>query len=527
MLDLWDVCSGFEDTVLFRSVKENGFENVESLLICSSSVTEISDHYIYIGLREDVDSLLAVWDGECFLNIAVAACNDDNGYIEASRLSIIASSLPLADLHNRLVRNIIQYHELRNELNQIEICDGSLKRLLGATASMIDFKASFYIMNPSFSLIESCVFDKQTDMITHRLENSGYLTDSQIDFLLESITEEKKTVHRISPIILADVTLGYLLSVLDADTQISEGHIKILLRYIAIHMSKINEFITPGSRSLKQLLSDILINTPNDADTIEKRLNCLPHRLDGCIRFVIASQISGDRPLWNLAEELKTIFPSGNITTFDKYVVVLLSVPDFQSRPKINEHALATILKNNESYAIISKAAYLVRGLRTVYLQSKEMLELLPTLDITGGKRFVSFEDIGEYYRVHLCASSVRERYGHNRLIYLAHPIITELIRHDNINGNNLLEVLFSYIENDCSILETAEATHFHRNTIVNKLNKIKELFSIDLDDNTLKRELLFSCQVLRYASRTNNPLEPVLFPNTWSPSIKHKPDKR
>ena len=505
MLNLRELFSDFDDTVVFSAVQKESLDCIEGLLLCAPSITEISDRHVYIGLPEEADRLLAVWDGKSYLNLVVAACTDPRRYKEASRLNLVVSSLPLAELYNRLFNNINLYHWWEKQLETVPVSDGSLGRLLRAAISVLDFKVSLYILSPAFRLVESCAVDKSTDQITRRLETGGYLTADQVNFLLDSMSEEKKTVCRTEPIMGDNDLLGYLVMVEDTDARVPEGFIKMLLRFIAAHITKTAGFIPFGNRELVKLLSDIFVFMPKDVDTIQYRLKNLPYKLDKYIRLVLVARSTEDRSLWKLASELKNVFPRCNIAPYDKYVVILLSIPNLLYRPKFDEDTFETLLKKYNAYAIISQATRFILGLRTFFIQSKQMLELLPLLDITDGKRHTYFEDISEYYLVYLCDSCMMEHYGHDRLVYFAHPAITVLMRYDSVNGTDFCDFLFSYINNDCSILKTAEAMYLHRNTVSNKLNRIKELFGIDLNDNFLRRKLLFSCKIMRYAERVKH----------------------
>ena len=45
----------------------------------------------------------------------------------------------------------------------------------------------------------------------------------------------------------------------------------------------------------------------------------------------------------------------------------------------------------------------------------------------------------------------------------------------------------------------TANAMYMHRNTINNKVNQIKKLIQLNLDEPRLSQRLLLSCQIMRY----------------------------
>ena len=53
--------------------------------------------------------------------------------------------------------------------------------------------------------------------------------------------------------------------------------------------------------------------------------------------------------------------------------------------------------------------------------------------------------------------------------------------------------------------VQTAAATYMHRNTVINKVNKIMELLDLDLEDGNLRQRLILSCQFIRYYENVMN----------------------
>ena len=59
------------------------------------------------------------------------------------------------------------------------------------------------------------------------------------------------------------------------------------------------------------------------------------------------------------------------------------------------------------------------------------------------------------------------------------------------------MEMLREYIETGGSVQEMAERHFCHRNTITYKIQKIKALLNVDLDDMTRRLEILLAFQIL------------------------------
>lgn len=72
------------------------------------------------------------------------------------------------------------------------------------------------------------------------------------------------------------------------------------------------------------------------------------------------------------------------------------------------------------------------------------------------------------------------------------------LVRADEAKGGDLCETLEAYLDNNCSVKETAEAMYIHRNTLNYRLGRIREILGVDLGN-------LKSCLNLKLAFLVRN----------------------
>ena len=73
------------------------------------------------------------------------------------------------------------------------------------------------------------------------------------------------------------------------------------------------------------------------------------------------------------------------------------------------------------------------------------------------------------------------------------HPLLDTLKTHDAQKGSELYDTLFQYLVNERSIQKGANALHVHKNTYSYRLDRIKALSSIDLDDPLTRLYLMIS----------------------------------
>ena len=71
------------------------------------------------------------------------------------------------------------------------------------------------------------------------------------------------------------------------------------------------------------------------------------------------------------------------------------------------------------------------------------------------------------------------------------HPALTDLEKYGEKYDTALYATLFCYLDNGRSVYKTSEAMHIHKNTVNNRINKIKQLLGGTMDDT---RELHHIC---------------------------------
>lgn len=75
---------------------------------------------------------------------------------------------------------------------------------------------------------------------------------------------------------------------------------------------------------------------------------------------------------------------------------------------------------------------------------------------------------------------------------------IYEIIKYDNENQTNLLQILETYLNNDRNIALCAKLLYLHRNTFIYKLEKIKQVSSLDFNNSSCRLKCLISIELLK-----------------------------
>lgn len=79
----------------------------------------------------------------------------------------------------------------------------------------------------------------------------------------------------------------------------------------------------------------------------------------------------------------------------------------------------------------------------------------------------------------------------------IIHPALYILKRYDESNKSELYNTLYQYLLHERNLVKTAEMLSIHRNSLLYRIKKIKELVDIDMDNPMLRQYLLISFQLL------------------------------
>lgn len=75
------------------------------------------------------------------------------------------------------------------------------------------------------------------------------------------------------------------------------------------------------------------------------------------------------------------------------------------------------------------------------------------------------------------------------------------LEQHDQEHNTEYLNTLHAFLLSDCNLIDTAERLHMHRNTVVYRIGKIKEILHTELDTSTTKFNLMLAFYIREYFS--------------------------
>lgn len=144
------------------------------------------------------------------------------------------------------------------------------------------------------------------------------------------------------------------------------------------------------------------------------------------------------------------------------------------------------LLKGNEEiYCGIGKSTQNMKCIAKSYKRASDVLKLQKS---SNNSDIVMYRELGLYkLLLSLEDEEVVNEYYQETL--------EPLVKHDQLNKTDYVEVLGTYLKNNGSLKEVASQLFYHRNTITYKLNKIQEILSCDLSE--LDTKLAYSIALM------------------------------
>ena len=265
-----------------------------------------------------------------------------------------------------------------------------------------------------------------------------------------------------------------------------------LLNFVAQEMQK-GEVWGPTSGELGSIFLSNLLADQHPSETVTRRRLKAVNFHPKPVFSVVCLHVSGEGLSQNQAEyiasQLRPMMHHALYTCFHRNLVILVS-RDSQGDLELESF---TLLRNvaalNGLVVGVSNTFTNITATRNAYRQARSAIRM-------GEMAQGSF---GEDCLLRYCD------YAYMRLLELAnlleycHPALQRLAAHDEKHGGDLMDTLFCYLQVSGTTKRAAELLNLHKNTLLYRLNRIKDILGMDLSSGEDQFVLQASFRVLIY----------------------------
>lgn len=458
-------------------------------------------------------------EGPCeslFLCACAEACVDLTAL--CGRLSVLVTSLSLAELSNRALRLLAESRALAESYRQALRAENPLHVLLRRGSEHL--RSTLLLLNGSFSCLEGEFLGPASDEpILEQLRSGGALD-------LENMQE--LTAH-LQPLAVEDIYSEYILPITGRHCLlrriVSHG---ALIGYLFLpvpepervnfyldELEELTGYVQQGvtrnqARScvldgaFNDIIQDVLSGRLTGRDHIAERASVIPSLRNGerfCLIAISFEDTAGKLP-WDLfAGQLWDLFPFSNIVLYERHLLVFAKASE-GGKKLCDETKLQAFLAEHRAFAGIGTNTKYLSALPTMYQQCEATIRFGSVMHGDRQGRIFRYENYSVYLFIEMCASEHFSSFHHGRLYFLCHQDFLNVARFDRKNRTDYLNVLYAYLCNNCKVTQTSRVLYMHRNTLLAKIEKIEQIIGKSLDNNFLRERLLFSYHVMEYAEK-------------------------
>lgn len=420
--------------------------------------------------------------------------------------NLILVNLPLAPLYNRIQQTLSAYKDSLSAMHKYGM--GSMQKLIQKTAVTVD--SSICLLNPDYKIITASFHKEDAPLLRNSDHDTASLSPELIEQFLTCCSDspfcqldmEGKLFHYLIPIEQEGKPAGFLYGYTVRDPR----ELRRVLFPLANELYHLLDSPYGNGRtiSFEEMAAQLFVQAPKDYEQIQLMIQHLSSPPEKYMRTILVrpDNLSGDMlsaALPPLARELRPHFPEGNLAVLEQEIVILISSRFAECPFPADNEKIERILEQHHATAVISHTALAPRSLRISYLKSQMILPVIMKVRLDPSRRVTYFGRYNLYLIVDICARHMTADLGTDDIIFLCSPAVLTLTRYDQFYNSDLRDVLFHYLMYDRNIAETAKNLFMHRNTVIYKINKIKELIHHSLDDPYYRFHLLFSCMLIRY----------------------------
>jgi purine catabolism regulator len=426
----------------------------------------------------------------------------------------------LSKRENSLLNKYKNIHEV---FNQISLEDGDFTRIVKTASELIGNPV--LLVDSNFRLLSYHELPDNKELLSNHLP----LTINERSFTREFTQDIPKSTDefslsikrkfpndngditcRIIPIAYANDLYGYLVAWETIRKLQSTDYVALETAAItaAIRQLKLQQIQESRARMQESFFDDLLQNRILSVSSIENlaKLYGISTNQDHVIAVIDLETVdaSRDKILQEIIEE-KIAFYKKRVQMFKRHndFVLIIEVDRKQKRKEQNDAVREFIsVIDTQVHAEIPTCTYRI-GVGSIisalqftqrsYTLALEVLRLSQKMDDEDRVHYFS-----DFIGYHLLDQHIQQK----DLLEFFHEILGPLDAHDAEHNANLLETLDVYFKSNANLSDAAKAMFIHRNTLIYRIDKIKQILNTDLKDSEENFVFMMALHIMKIINK-------------------------
>lgn len=384
----------------------------------------------------------------------------------------------------------------------------------------------FLLFDADFKLLGwSRNHECQDPMYQEAVENQSLSTDRILRLLSENILFQLSSNGKIeleaqnclshSPVIIRllknnEIVLGYgimICSILPPRPPMVEGFTKIIDKF-SLRLTNTSNKLCAIHEKHVYLLIDLINGRLKNAEDLRKYSETLHISLRGNFHlYRIDFNNLSNVPLNFAFVTLDRLVQERFFFLYGDHIIVIAD----DSRKEIHEERQNQYMKFLEDFSAscsISSSFHSLAELPRAYDQASVAHEFgnlfanaAKPLYYKYSHKFYDYLDFAE-------CDVIRKYQDCTGCLPIHFPKLLQLLQEDKDKGTNYAQTLCCFLRHERVVNDTANELYLHRNSIINRIERLEKSLDIDLNDYATRSALLFTFRVIDYAAAAGIPVD-------------------
>lgn len=266
-----------------------------------------------------------------------------------------------------------------------------------------------------------------------------------------------------------------------------------LAKIVAVEMEK-NDFYKDNRGVMyNYFLGDLISGKMQNHKAILQRASALRWKMYRWFQIlVIVDGTTGfsERRLQSIADNIRKIIPDCRWTIYQKNLIVFLSRPSKNIENEFKKESFRLFLANNDIYAGASAPFDDLMESAYYYKQATRAVDI--GVFCQKGEHIFFYPDISTFFAASLILKRAEPR-------DFCPDEIAEIRQYDKTNNTELLLTLEKYLYYVDDPVSAAKSLNIHRNTLLYRINKIKELTGLNLSSGDERFKIQLYLKISQY----------------------------
>lgn len=301
----------------------------------------------------------------------------------------------------------------------------------------------------------------------------------------------------VSPVYINENVVAYLI-ILELDKSFSQEDIELsdIISYVLSEELAKNEFYTSKSGIMYEtFLLDLLAERiSNHEIALDRMHSCQCDFGENFYVLSIYNQDPSSKYFNNFTKDfVSSILPFSKSIFYEDHLMLLIDLKNKDNLDEITFNNLKKFLKENHMIGGLSTKFSDLLLLKKHYIQSVKAIKFSPLLkQAHDEEKFIYYYDECKFYD--LISSNDKKD-----LLCLINPELIKLMNYDKTHDTSYFKDLYFYISNNLNLIKTSKQMFIHRNTLSYRLEKIKEITGINLEDGETVFQLQMCYRILKF----------------------------